>query len=680
MFIYAQNCQSGWRALWTAMRVGVICSLSLTAWGSRVESRGDWKAVCVEEGAEFKVGAERGSGVCTFQWEGDGIDFSDFSHLEVGVGNATGMPLDIRIRVTDREGGDRQYMEGRFFVAAGESSPLAVLLQRPYLEETHPMRRLLGRVRALPGGHQSNWRYLDNAHLQMVEVRVTWPGGAKAGGSIELTYPRGAGRYSADALTEKDLPDPLLDAFGQLSGEDWDGKVRDTAELSDDGERDMERHADAGPGHGLSPFGGWLDGPQLLPTGHFRVEKVHGKWWFVTPDGYLFWSLGVTGVGVGSETPFTGERYARAEEDSAAWALASSPQGLEFHRANLFRKYGAQWEQKQARVASGRIWNWGLNTIGAWSSAGIIAHRRVPYTLIISSEPNGFGDMKKVPDPFSPSFAPQLRHKLAELAHTHAGDPWNIGVFIDNELNWGSGLRLSMEVLALDESVPAKAAMVAVLKEKYGTIESLNAEWGTVFSSFSDVRSSGQRGTAAFMEDMSAYLDYHADTYYRVCKAVLKETFPDHLYLGSRFHGAIYDGRNRTVQRAASRHVDVMSYNIYKAAVTEAVLDQEQDRPILIGEFHFGTGSHGVWGYGLVAAQSLEHQAALYRIYITEAASHPAIVGAHWFRWTDHPVTGRFDGENYRIGIVSITDRPYGPLTEAISVVSGTLYESRYQH
>ena len=24
----------------------------------------------------------------------------------------------------------------------------------------------------------------------------------------------------------------------------------------------------------------------------FRVEKVDGKWWFVDPEGYLFWSVG----------------------------------------------------------------------------------------------------------------------------------------------------------------------------------------------------------------------------------------------------------------------------------------------------------------------------------------------------------------------------------------------------
>ena len=38
----------------------------------------------------------------------------------------------------------------------------------------------------------------------------------------------------------------------------------------------------------------------------------------------------------------------------------------------------------------------------------------------------------------------------------------------------------------------------------------------------------------------------------------------------------------------------------------------------------------------------------------------------------------RYDGENYRIGIVSITDRPYKTLTDAIRGVSGGMYPLRH--
>ncbi len=76
------------------------------------------------------------------------------------------------------------------------------------------------------------------------------------------------------------------------------------------------------------------------------------------------------------------------------------------------------------------------------------------------------------------------------------------------------------------------------------------------------------------------------------------------------------------------------------------------DRPWLIGEFHYGTGSHGIWGSGLIPAMDLEHQAELYEAYVNEVLDHPNFAGAHWFQWADHVTTGRYDGENYRIGFV----------------------------
>ena len=54
-----------------------------------------------------------------------------------------------------------------------------------------------------------------------------------------------------------------------------------------------------------------------------------------------------------------------------------------------------------------------------------------------------------------------------------------------------------------------------------------------------------------------------------------------------------------------------------------------------------------------------------YRYYVENAVADPSIVGAHWFEWVDEPSTGRFDGENYNIGLVDVTDRPYRELLEA---------------
>jgi len=87
-------------------------------------------------------------------------------------------------------------------------------------------------------------------------------------------------------------------------------------------------------------------------------------------------------------------------------------------------------------------------------------------------------------------------------------------------------------------------------------------------------------------------------------------------------------------------------------------------RPILIGEFHIGVPERGLAPGPVQAANQVE-RAAAYRYYVEQCAAHPALVGTHWFQWVDEPNTGRFDGENYNIGFVDVTDRPYTELVEA---------------
>jgi agarase len=80
----------------------------------------------------------------------------------------------------------------------------------------------------------------------------------------------------------------------------------------------------------------------------------------------------------------------------------------------------------------------------------------------------------------------------------------------------------------------------------------------------------------------------------------------------------------------------------------------------------------------LRSAYSLKNQADLLQQYVLGAAHHPNFVGTHWFQWSDQPTTGRGgDGENFRIGIVNVTDRPYPILVDAIKSSSIELYKTR---
>lgn len=634
----------------------------------------------------FVFNQSEGKGFIIFDYNKNPQNYESFTHLAVQLKNISQGDLDVRLSATSESKKSDRYTKGRFLLEPHEEDEMRVLLIRNYFNDSHPWTQAFDRIRGLPGGHFSNWRYLDTDSMKNVQLNISWKGVRAGIDGVLLKGPYGSGDYRTSEMSPKDLPRPLIDQMGQLVIGDWEGRANDIKELPNDGVRDFARFANHTTIDVFNQYGGWKNGPKFEATGHFYTKKIKDKWWFVDPEGYLFWSLGVTGVGGGAVTKISGrehffpdaldKNYIRMEN----FAFNQKTfRGYDFLLNNLYLKYGSDWENTNRDVTLGRMRAWGLNTIGAWSVDSVLGNKQVPYTLIVHPKLQGLGRLDKLPDPFSHEFRESLRAKLIELADLYKGDPWNLGVFIDNELKWGKGIQVAIEVLKLELKVPAKLAMVEFYRKRYGSIKKLNKAWGSSFKSFEAIEAQPYKtAKKSYREDLIAYCDYFADTYFAYCSKLMKMYLPGHLYLGCRFHGGIYNANNVSVQKAASRHVDVMSYNIYKTSIHDVVTHQEIDRPIVIGEFHFGTGSHGVWGYGLVACDTLEDQAELYEIYVKETIEHPNFIGAHWFKWSDHPTTGRYDGENYRIGFINIVDRDYKPLTKAIRNTAAQMYPARY--
>ncbi len=45
-------------------------------------------------------------------------------------------------------------------------------------------------------------------------------------------------------------------------------------------------------GQSLDRFGGWTGLQGHNTSGYFRTEKINGRWWLITPDNNVFWSMG----------------------------------------------------------------------------------------------------------------------------------------------------------------------------------------------------------------------------------------------------------------------------------------------------------------------------------------------------------------------------------------------------
>jgi len=167
-------------------------------------------------------------------------------------------------------------------------------------------------------------------------------------------------------------PKPVVDEFGQWILSDWPGKIKSLAQLKTEW---AQEEKELGPGDfNYCRYGGYL-GAKAKPTGFFRVEQVDGKWWFVDPDGHLFFSVSSNGMrGGGAETRTAGRE---------SYYAALPPAGGGFTAWNMLRRFGPDWNTQWVDFAIRRLDTWGLNTIGNWSDARLWDTHKKAYIVFL---------------------------------------------------------------------------------------------------------------------------------------------------------------------------------------------------------------------------------------------------------------------------------------------------------
>lgn len=616
-------------------------------------------------------------------------DLSAFGQVVLDVKNVGTNPVTVHCRV-DNPGADgaRHCVSGSVGLAPGQAGTLQVHLTRGGDD------RLGGKLFGMRGYPKGTNGGIDPQNITQLLVFVSEP---KAGHAFAVDTVRAAGSFTAPTASVQDADPyfPFIDTFGQYKHKDWPGKVHSVAELQERRAReDQELAAQPGPADWCQ-YGGWAAGPKREATGFFRTEKYRGKWWLVDPDGHLFWSHGIDCVRMLDTTPITeretwfedfpGTQAEFKEFLSTGRALkghyaGQRPECFAFAGANMKRKYGPDWKQAYADTAHRRLRSWGLNTIANWSDAGVFRMRRTPYTdtcgtggakMLEGSE----GYWGKFPDVFDPGFAANVRRGLEGKRGGSANDPWCLGYFSDNEMSWGDDVSLAIGALKSPAGQAAKQEFLADLKAKYGLIAALNTAWGTAHASWealAESREAPDRKRAA--ADLSAFYTRTAETYFRTVRDAIRAVAPHQLYLGCRFAWV-----NDLAAKAAASYCDVVSYNLYRRSVADFRYPGG-DKPLIIGEFHFGALDRGMFHTGLVPVANQEARAKAYEEYVLGAVAHPQLVGTHWFQWKDEPTTGRvYDEENYQIGFLDVGDTPYAEIIRVSRSVGAALYRARLE-
>jgi hypothetical protein len=626
--------------------------------------------------------------------EGDAWDLDAFEQVEVDVINLSDEALKVGVRVDNKGArGGKNAVGGSKTIEPGASGTIVVEFNRRTNME---LREQLQHMQHTPWGKRIPMTAtIDPSEIVKIQVYLQKPVREH---SIGVTEIRAVGSYDPASEAAPEPFFPFVDEFGQYMHADWAGKVDSITDLQAAKAAEDKAMQQGVQMDGRDSYGGWLDGPKLEATGHFRTEKVDGKWHLVTPEGHLFWSLGLSVVkSTGPQTPITEDRTAWFanppwESDPAMAQFVGTgkvkrgdyEQGevptFGFYPANLYRKYGDNWRQEWLERTPKRLVSWGFNTIANWSDDELHEQQAIPYTdwVFINSAklPWQPGTRNRVSDPWHPMLRSELDRRIGGMLAESKNDPWCIGVFVDNELSWGDTSYLATGVV--EKGKPddyAKQAMRDWAEEKYGTVSALNDAWGSSYTSFDDfLKPKPAPTTEAGKADLVAFNEVIVRKYYETVHDALEAAAPDKLYLGDR----LLAYANPQVVRVAAEFCDVVSTNLYRDTIGAWRPAADIDKPVIVGEFHFGTREQGVFGRGLVGASSAQDRADKFEAYVESAMQNPQIVGVHWFQAVDQPTTGRpLDAENHGVGFISVTDTPHPELLEASRAVADQMYELR---
>jgi hypothetical protein len=629
-----------------------------------------------------------------------GWDWSTQGELRLRVQNAMPWAVTLTVQVDDGTG---QHLQVAVGIPAGPPQTLVI-----------PLRATSPRLEGMQAGPPMPFD--DRGESILLATTVQGALDLRRVGAIRLGVPApqapqtllfGRLDTTSGEAASHDAYAGIVDRYGQFTRRSWPEKIDSDAALRAAHVTEKANLANAAP-NTLDSYGGRLDVHGLSKTGWFHTQKADGRWQLVTPDGHAFFSLGVNAV-----TADGGRSYVEGREfmfrdmppDRGAWAAfygsadsRNPDQGasagirynhgrwFDFYAANLYRVDGSHWLDAWRARTLDRLRAWGFNTVGNWSDDALGRSHRLPYTRSINivgayaNVASGYDYWGRMPDPFDPRFVQATEAAVAKTSTGVRDDRYLLGYFADNELAWaGSGPQgrwgLAVGTLAGEAKSPAKQAFIAMLRKKYVAPETLSAAWGIALGSWDALNVTGFAAPApneahpAIAADYSAWLRRYADTYFHTVAEAIRRHDPHHLFLGGRF--AV---NTPEAVVACAAYCDVVSFNVYADLPQhgfDAAAMHALDKPVLISEFHFGSADRGPFGKGVVSVWNEQQRGEAYARFIAAAASDTAIVGAHWFEYADQPVTGRLlDGENSHIGLVGITDIPFGEFTEAVRLAN----------
>ena len=505
---------------------------------------------------------------------------------------------------------------------------------------------------------------------------------------------------------------PIVDKFGQWTRETWPGKIQSEKQLAaifKDEEcevpsavRDSKRFDRFGGDKSLSI--------ERAVAKKFRVEKIDGRWWFITPDGYPFVMIAVDGVNVidasnsntvrHSGKPELAKRFSWIPdlEDKRFKDCWTEPEPrierFDYFRANLIRAFGINDHSKRFyTLAMKRLKEWGFNSLGKWTwywgdtdTPSILEKLRVqvPYILVLGPESGNAAaakEYREVADAWDPNYERSVENAVKSFAAKYGDDAYYMGFTIRNE-GWWDG-ETTQTLLKAESGLPfSKKALIDRLRVSYGDIAQLNEKCGSQWKSFDELPSQNLNEYAGPLAgDISRFIGLASDRYYSAWRRAVDKCDPGRLIMGSSF--VLWWNCCPEWVKGSIPYTDVMMLDWYgrdPSYVINEYVDKfavPADKPVVLGEFGVTTMDRGFKSWHNLCPGGQPERGAVYR-YVNEALySHPNWLGTMYFIYRDQVLGGRDNdggGESMQFGLVDNCNLPYKAFVDAVARTNSRLY------
>lgn len=455
-----------------------------------------------------------------------------------------------------------------------------------------------------------------------------------------------------------------VDRYGQITAEEWPGKVKTDMELRADAAREAsELTVSAFDPAKFDRFGGRLDAGSFEATGRFCKKKIDGRWWLITPEGHRFFLIGCDAVDYnenGYSTPVYGPggktrpELADTLPDPGEYPGAYNGNRSKFNylAANLQRKYGPDFRKKALETARRRLIAWGFNSSAKWGWGTEIG---LPYF-----EDLNFRSVRRFGrciDPYDPGFAERAEREIAVQVARRKHDPMLVAYATENENGWD--FNNIQELTAAPADLAAKQELVDYLIGKYGEEQAAR-----LFGLTGGRKEMLANRTAVTLprEDAAAVITAASRRYHETLSGIYRKLDPGHMW----FAASHCRGQSMEWIYAGAPYVDAFMLNEYDLEspwIMGQIAGYEKlDVPFVVTEFSFTADGRGMpprWENNNVGTE--RERGIAYRHYTERLAAHPLCIGFGYFLFYDQPVTMRSlpDGENHNFGLVSQQDRPY---------------------